>query len=133
MASTFKLKIISPTGVFYEGETERIVVRGTEGEFAVLPNHIPFTTTLALGTFNIIMGDGTKKYGTLLGGIATINSDETIILTDAAEWPEDIDIERAREARERALQRLKDSKYDADRAEVALQRAIIRISTKERK
>lgn len=133
MANTFKLKIISPTGVFYDGDAEKIVVRGTEGEFAILPHHIPFTTTLALGTFSIIFGDGSRKYGTLLGGIATINSDETIILTHAAEWPEDIDIERAKEAKERALQRLKDSKFDAARAEIALQRAIIRISTKERK
>ena len=125
---SLKLKIISPTGVFYEGETERIVVRGTEGEFAVLPNHIPFTTTLALGTFNIIMGDGKKKYGTLLGGIATINSDETIILTDAAEWPEDIDVERAKKAEERARKRLEAKSADIDiaRAELALKRALVR-------
>jgi len=133
MAKTFRLKIISPTEVFYDGDVERIVVRGTEGEFAILPDHIPFTTTLALGTFSILFGDGTKKYGTLLGGIATIGSKETIILTDAAEWPEDIDIERAKEAKERALQHLKDSKYDAARAEIALQRAVIRIGAKERK
>ncbi|MBU4439722.1 MAG: ATP synthase F1 subunit epsilon [Acetobacterium sp.] len=131
MAETFRLKIIAPTGVFYDGDIERIVVRGTEGEFAILPGHTPLTTTLACSTFQIIFGDKSKKYGTLLGGFATINPEETIILTDAAEWPEDIDLERAKEAKDRALQRLKDSKYDAARAQIALQRAIIRINTKE--
>lgn len=131
MAETFRLKIISPTGVFYDGDVERFVVRGTEGEFAILAKHTPFTTTLALGTFHILSGDGKKKLGTLLGGLATVNAHETIILTDAAEWPEDIDLERAKEAKERALQRLKDSQYDAARAQIALERAIIRISTKE--
>lgn len=133
MAETFRLKIISPTGVFYDGDIERIVVRGAEGEFAILPDHTPLTTTLALGTFNLIFADGSKKWGTLLGGIATVNLRETIILTDAAEWPEDIDIERAKEAKERALKRLKDSKFDEARAQIALQKAILRISTKERK
>lgn len=131
MADTFRLKIISPNGVFYDGNVERIVVRGTEGEFGILAKHTPFTTTLALGTFHIQLEDGKKKLGTLLGGLATVNAHETIILTDAAEWPEDIDLNRAKEAKERALQRLKDSQYDAARAQIALERAIIRISTKE--
>jgi F-type H+-transporting ATPase subunit epsilon len=131
MAETFRLKIITPTGIFYDDDIKRIVVRGTEGEFAILPEHTPFTTTLALSTFHILFKDDTKKLGTLLGGLATINPNETIILTDAAEWPEDIDLERAKAAKERALKRLKDSDSDMARAQVALQRAIVRINTKE--
>jgi len=131
MAETFRLKIIAPTGVFYDGDVERIVIRGTEGEFAILANHIPFTTSIAIGTFNMILGEKELKSGTLLGGIATIYPKETIVLTDAAEWLEDIDIERAKKAKERAEQRLKDEKYDAVRAQAALERAIVRISTKE--
>jgi len=132
MAETFRLKIITPTGVFYDGQVERIVLRGSEGEFAVLAEHTPLTTTLSVGTFHMILGDNQHKSGTLLGGLATVNPRETIILTDAAEWPEDIDLNRAREAKERAEKRLKDDKFDAARAQAALERAIARISTKEK-
>ncbi|KNZ43099.1 ATP synthase F1 subunit epsilon [Acetobacterium bakii] len=132
MAETFRLKIIAPTGVFYDGQVERIVLRGCEGEFAVLAEHTPLTTILAVGTFNMILGDNQHKSGTLLGGLVTVTPRETIVLTDAAEWPEDIDLNRAREAKERAEQRLKDDKFDAARAQAALERAIARISTKEK-
>ncbi|MGV8906637.1 MAG: ATP synthase F1 subunit epsilon [Acetobacterium sp.] len=131
MAETFRLKIIAPTGVFYDGDVERIVIRGTEGEFAILAEHTPLTTTIAVGTFYMIVGDKKRKSGTLLGGIVTINPKETIVLTDAAEWPEDIDLNRAKEAKERAEQRIKDEKFDTDRAQAALERAIARISTLE--
>lgn len=132
MAETFRLKIIAPTGVFYDGDVERIVIRGTEGEFAILAEHTPLTTTIAVGTFYMIVGDKNRKSGTLLGGIVTINPKETIILTDAAEWPEDIDLNRAKEAKERAEQRIKDENFDTDRAQAALERAIARISTLEK-
>jgi F-type H+-transporting ATPase subunit epsilon len=131
MAETFRLKIIAPTGIFFDDDVERIVIRGTEGEFAVLAEHTPLTTTIAIGTFNIIFEDKKKKCGTLLGGVATINPRETIILTDAAEWPEEIDLKRAEEAKERALKRIQDEKYDTARAQAALERAIARINSKE--
>lgn len=132
MAETFRLKIIAPTGVFYDGQVERIVLRGSEGEFAVLAEHTPLTTTLSVGTFIMILGDNRQKSGTLLGGLVTVNPRETVILTDAAEWPEDIDINRAKEAKKRAEQRLKDDQFDSARAQAALERAIARINTLEK-
>ncbi|MBK5244446.1 MAG: ATP synthase F1 subunit epsilon [Eubacteriaceae bacterium] len=132
MAETFRLKIIAPTGVFYDGDVERIVIRGTEGEFAILAEHTPLTTIIAVGTFYMIVGVKNIKSGTLLGGIVTINPRETIILTDAAEWPEDIDLNRAKEAKERAQQRIKDEKFDTARAQAALERSIARISILEK-
>ncbi|WKY44789.1 ATP synthase F1 subunit epsilon [Eubacteriaceae bacterium ES2] len=130
MAETFRLKIISPTGVFLDEDVERAVIRGTEGEFAILPDHTPLTTTVAVGTFVLLNGKD-KRSGTLLGGLATVNPTETIILTDAAEWPHEIDLERAKQAKERALKRLKDEQFDSARAQAALERAIARISAKE--
>jgi F-type H+-transporting ATPase subunit epsilon len=131
MAETFRLKIIAPSGIFYDGDVERLVIKGTEGEFAVLPDHTPLTTAIAISTFYIIIKDKEKKRGTLLGGIATISPNETIVLTDAAEWPEEIDVNRAKEAKERALKRVQDEKYDSARAEASLKRAIARISIHE--
>jgi len=132
MAETFRLKIIAPTGVFYDDDIETMVIRGTEGEFAILADHTPLTTTIAVGTFNMDIGEKKIKSGTLLGGIATIYPEETIILTDAAEWVEDIDLNRAKAAKERAEQRLKDDKFDVVRAQAALERAIARINSKKK-
>jgi len=131
MADTFRLKIIAPTGVFYDGDVERIVIRGTEGEFAILAKHTPLTTTIAVATFNMDIGEKNIKSGTLLGGLATIYPEETIILTDAAEWVEDIDLNRAKAAKERAQKRINDEKFDTARAQAALARAIARINSKE--
>ncbi|WKY47951.1 ATP synthase F1 subunit epsilon [Eubacteriaceae bacterium ES3] len=130
MAETFRLKIISPTGIFLDEDVERMVIRGTEGEFAILPDHTPLTTTVAVGTF-ILLNGKEKRTGTLLGGLATVNPKETIVLTDAAEWPHEIDLERAKEAKERAMKRLQDDRFDAARAQAALERAIARINAKE--
>lgn len=130
MAETFRLKIIAPAGVFYDGDVGRIVIRGTEGEFAILAGHSPLTTTIAVSTFHMVIGENKIKSGTLLGGIVTIYPEETIILTDAAEWAEDIDLNRAKAAKERAEQHLKDDKFDDVRAQAALERAIARINSK---
>lgn len=131
MADTFRLKIIAPTGIFFDDDIERIVIKGTEGEFAILAKHTPLTTIIAVSTFYMIIGNKNVRSGTLLGGIATINPDETIILTDAAEWCDEIDIERAIAAKERALKRIKDDNYDTARAQAALERAIARINSKK--
>lgn len=130
MAETFRLKIISPNGIFFDEEIERIVIRGTEGELAILPDHTPLTTAISVGTFLIINGKD-KKSGTLLGGLATINPRETIVLTDAAEWPDEIDIERAKAAKKRALKHLQDDRFDSARAQAALERAMARLQAKD--
>ena len=131
--NTMKLEVITPERSFYTGDVTFVELNTTEGEVGIYARHIPMTMIIAPGVLTITEEDGTKKKAALLKGFVEVTETTMSILAEVAEWPEDIDIERAREARERALQRLKDSKYDANRAEVALQRAIIRISTKERK
>ena len=130
MAETFRLKIISPDGIFFNEEIERIVIHGTEGDLAILADHTPLTTTVGVGTFLIIDGKD-KRNGTLLGGLATIKPTEVMILTDAAEWPDEIDLERAKEAEKRALKHLQDDRYDSVRAQAALDRAMARLQAKE--
>jgi len=125
--STYKLRIITPERVFYDDEVDRIVLKGVEGDMAVLAEHKPLTTILSMGELRVY--EDRKKYrsATLLGGFAKIEPHEVVILTDAAEWPEEIDIERARKAQERAAERLKQSDLDLVRAEAALQRAVVRM------
>ncbi|MFZ7119674.1 MAG: ATP synthase F1 subunit epsilon [Eubacteriaceae bacterium] len=125
--ATFKLQIITPERVFYNGDVEKVVLRGSEGDMAILQNHTPLTTTLSMGELKIFTSK--KKYtsATLINGFAKIEPNEAIILSDAAEWPEEIDVKRAEASKERAEKRLKESDMDNTRAIAALRRAMIRL------
>ncbi len=100
----------------------------TEGEIGVLPGHIPLTVIIKPGILDITESDG-DKVAALHAGFAEILPDRVTILAEIVEWPDEIDESRATAAKERAEQRLHDrqSSTDVARAELALQRAIVRI------
>ncbi len=124
-----KLKVITPTRVFFEGEVESFIVktRGEVGEFAVLVDHAPMTAAVGLGTLVLNMTDGSKKTSTLFDGYAVVQENNAVIIAEAAEWPDEIDEERAQQAKERAEQRIKQSDMDFARAQRALMRSIARL------
>ncbi|NLB42519.1 MAG: ATP synthase F1 subunit epsilon [Clostridiales bacterium] len=128
----FQLRIISVEHVFFEGEVEKVILKGSEGEFAILSNHMPLTSTLVEGEIKIFLKDKETRIGTLMGGFVKIVKNDTVILTDAAEWPEEIDVERALAAKERAEKRLKESQTNTTRAEASLRRAIVRLKIKDK-
>lgn len=130
--STYRLRIITPERVFFDGEIDRIVLKGAEGEMAILANHTPLMTTLALSELTIYPDRKTTRLASLLGGFAKIETDNVTILADAAEWPEEIDVERAEQAKKRAEERLKKSDEDLVRAQAALRRAIVRLKISSR-
>lgn len=119
-----QLKVYSPTRIFYEGEAEFVEFVTTEGELGVYPNHIPLTAVVAPGILRITV-NGRVREATLLDGFATILPKEIIILSEACEWPEEIDIHRAEEARIRAERKLQMEQTVRD--ELALRRAIVRM------
>lgn len=122
----FKLSIVTPENVFYEGLSTFIKLRTTEGEIAILKNHEPFTAVLDVSIAEIEI-EGKRKFATICGGFIEVKHDKVRIITDAAEWPEDVDVERMNKSIERAQKRLKDEKFNHDRAKRALKRAKIRI------
>lgn len=124
----FKLKIISPDRVFYEGDVNMLEFTSSEGEMGVYADHIPLTTILMPGIMTIHEPDGIKK-AAIHSGFAEILQEEVTILAEVAEWPEEIDINRANEARIRAERRLstKDENINYMRAELALKRSLTRI------
>lgn len=128
MADLFKLKIISPDRVFFDGEAEMIEVRTTEGDIGVLKGHIPLTTIIAPGILKIIEGNNVKE-AALHNGFIEIQKDKVTILAETCEWPDEIDINRANEAKIRAERRLKgsDGQINEIRAEMALKRSLTRI------
>ena len=126
----FQLKIISPDRVFYEGDVTMVEFTSSEGEMGVYADHVPLTTILMPGIMTIHEQDGIKK-AALHAGFVEILQDKVNILAEVAEWPEEIDINRANEARIRAERRLGgnsgESNIDILRAELALKKSLVRI------
>ena len=104
-----------------------------EGEMGVYKNHIPLTTVLAPGIVTITEEDGQKK-AAVHSGFAEILGDKVTLLAEIAEWPDEIDWDRAEAAKRRAEERLaaKTENLDVARAELALRRALVRISLKQK-
>lgn len=125
----FMLKIISPDRLFYEGEVLMVEARTTEGEIGVLKGHIPLTSVLVPGVVRISEAGGDVKLAAVHGGFVEILQDSMTILAEVSEWPEEIDLNRAKEAKIRAERRLaeKATGVNLARAELALQRSVARI------
>ena len=125
----FQVEIITPERVFYTGEATMIEFTSVEGDMGVYKNHIPLTTVLAPGIVTITEEDGQKK-AAVHAGFAEILGDKVTLLAEIAEWPDEIDTDRAERARKRAEELLaaKAESLDVARAELALKRALVRIS-----
>lgn len=122
------LKIITHDRVIFDDMVDEIYTKGVDGEFGILKGHIPVMTALDVGVTKVIQGD-TSRLFTTMGGVFQFKDDNAIILTDLAETGSDIDVARAKSAKERAEARLADKKAEIDtkRAEVALARAKARL------
>ena len=124
----YKLRIITPDRVFYEGTADMIEFNTTEGEIGVLPGHIPMTVIIKPGVLTITEKDEVKE-AALHSGFVEILPDRMTILAEVVEWPGEIDLERAEAAKRRAEERIKSHTPETDmaRAETALMRAIARV------
>ncbi|ASR45570.1 F0F1 ATP synthase subunit epsilon [Paenibacillus kribbensis] len=127
--STYLLEIVTPERLVYAEQVNSISVRGSEGDLGILPGHLPLVTPLKIAPIRIKVGGQTEVIA-VNGGFVEVRKDKVVILAESAERSEDIDVERARAARERAELRLqsKQEQIDHHRAEVALQRALNRLN-----
>ena len=130
----FKLQVIAPDRVFLEEDADMVELTTTEGEIGVLKDHIPLTAIVAPGILRI-KKDGQQKEAALLEGFVEILPDKVVILAESCEWPEEIDINRANEAKIRAERRLKsaDAEMNEARAELALRRSLVRLALAEKR
>lgn len=125
------LEIVTPQGLVFSEEVDEVTASGSEGEFGVLPGHVPFVTTLKVGIL-VCKNGSESKYFFVNWGYAEVGPDKVMVLADSAERAEDIDIERAKAAMKRAEERLKKAEeIDFVRAESALERAVTRIQISE--
>ena len=123
----FQLTVITPERIFYQGQVSMVEFNTTEGQIGVYRSHIPLTTVLAPGSVIMHEPQETKR-AAVHAGFAEILEDQVTILAEIAEWPEEIDLARARAAEDRARKRLSEHQSDLDmkRAELALKRALTR-------
>jgi len=128
MTDTFQLEIVTPAKLMVKDVAEEAQIPGLNGYLGILPGHAPLITELAVGTITYRSGSTTHSLA-VAWGFAEVLQDKVTILAETAERPQEIDVERAQKAKDRAEQRLKsnDPKVDFDRAEDALQRAETRI------
>lgn len=128
----FRLKIVTPKGIYREVEVEMLNLRTTSGQIGILADHMPLASGLATGDMNYII-DSQKTYFAISGGFVYVNEDCTTIIANTIESSDEIDLERAQKAHDRAQEKLKLKQENLDmlRAQKALQRAVARIRTKE--
>nr|WP_300005642.1 ATP synthase F1 subunit epsilon [Tissierella sp.] len=121
------LEIVTPDKSFFDEDVDSIIVRGIEGDLAILKGRTPIVTPLRIGMVRVFQ-NGTERIASVTEGYVSAINDNITIVTDAAEWPDEIDINRAEEARKRAEERItKASDMDLIRAEAALKRSINRL------
>lgn len=121
------VKVMAPDRIFYEGQVSFMEFNTTEGIVGIYPKHIPMTVVIAPGVLKVVEDNGDTKEAALLSGFAEVLGESITILAESVEWPEEIDIKRAEEARIRAERRIKDSSQDLNRAELALKRSVVRM------
>ena len=128
MAEIFRVEIITPDRIFYEGEAEFLEFTTAAGDVGIYAKHIPMTTVLAPGAV-IIHKDGEETVAAVHSGFAEILCDKVTLLAEIAEWPDEIDVSRAEAAKARAEEHLanKTMGTDVKRAEYALRKALTRL------
>ena len=130
---TFPLRIGTPDGLLFEGAVQRIVCRSNTGDMAIMAGHCNFCTALGMGEALVILEEGSVRSAACIGGMLTVLDGSCSLLATTWEWQEDIDADRAGEAKERAQEKLakgglSDKEYKI--AEAKLQRALVRLSVK---
>lgn len=123
------LEIVTPKKIVFEGDVKSLNAPGIKGHFQILPNHAPYISSLLPGKVKITKMDGSEIFFVISNGTAEVHQGKITLLAEAVETVEEIDLERAKLAKERAEKRLKSKEpgIDVERAKAALLRALNRI------
>ena len=130
MASTIRLELVTPERLVLSEEVDEVVLPGFEGEFGVLPGHTQFLAILNIGILRYRKGSETRTIA-LGGGYAEVTPERVVVMADTAEPADEIDVERAQRARDRAEAALKTLSLDDEayaKAYAELQRALVRMA-----
>ena len=131
----FRLKIVTPDGLIYDGQAEELLVRTTGGDVAILARHMNYVAPLGMGRAVVVSG-GTRRTAACIGGMLSVSDGEVALVPTTFEWADKIDLERAEAAYERADKALHNenaSQMDLKLAEAKLHRALVRKSVASEK
>jgi len=120
------VEIVSPERVLYSGEGDMVVARAESGDIAFLPGHAPFIGSLGIAAVRVLLPSAGEQVAAVHGGFVNVSNDHVIVLSDVAELPEQIDVDRARAAAARAEEALRQDDGDVA-AKAALARARLRL------
>ncbi len=131
MANKLLLEVVTPTKLVISSDVDLATAPGEDGEFGVMANHAPLLASLKIGEMRVNDGSNTTKIA-VSGGFCEVSNNKMTVLAEAAEKSDDIDVDRALKAKERAEKRLQEAKsgredIDEARAQAALQRALVRL------
>ena len=99
--SSFHLQIVTPDGLFYDGQAESLNLRAAQGGLTILPRHTNFVTTVGMGPAKVVL-EGKSRIAACIGGMLSVINGEVRLIATTFEWAEDIDLTRARHAKEYA-------------------------------
>ena len=124
----FDLEIIKPDRIFWKGQASMLELTTTEGQVGIYKRHIPMTMIIAPGIMTIHL-ESENKEAAVHAGFIEILPEKITVMAEVAEWPEEIDVNRAKEAEARAQRRIQahDPSINMSRAELALKRALVRL------
>jgi F-type H+-transporting ATPase subunit epsilon len=126
---TFKLEIVTPPKIVYNGSVVSFTAPGTVGSFQVLHNHAPLLSSIGIGQIKIVDDRGKDLRYATSGGFVEVRENHVVTIAETAERADEIDVDRAKAALERATKRLEEKRSDTDfvRARAALARAVNRL------
>jgi F-type H+-transporting ATPase subunit epsilon len=130
LPEAIELIVVTPQRQLLREKVASVQLPGASGELGILPGHAPLITELGNGELSYVASSGSEPVAlAILSGFAEVLPDRVTVLAETAERPEEIDVERAKQALARAEKRLAsaDPDVDWDRATVALQRALVRV------
>jgi F-type H+-transporting ATPase subunit epsilon len=133
--NTFKLRVITPEKVFFEGDIVQLTVKTTEGNVGFLAHHINYCAILPSGEMKIMFPDNSSRLGAVSSGVLKFSDNTATILASACEWSDEIDLEWAKRSEEDARRKLQEHTSDQEfkYADLKLKRALNRLSVGNKK
>jgi len=131
--ATIRLEVVTPEKMVFSDDVDLVLAWGVEGQLGILPHHAPLMTMLQPGDL-LIRKEGKEEYLTISGGFLEVRPDKVVVLADACERAEEIDLARAEAAKQRAQEALKTAAtvVDMAAAEAALRRSLARLKAAEK-
>jgi len=129
MPSIFNFEVHTPYRLFYSGKAQAVTLTLADGEIGIYANHAPFTGVVVTGILRIKENDGNWRAAFVSSGILEVKEHKNVLMVDSAEWPEEIDKERALKSKQEAEKILSDAgfKFETDKAKDKLRRAESRL------